>query len=105
MNKFDSYIIRFIGAVNVVIAIWVIDKITDNASDIRHLHDTKADKIAVITPSLYAGVEGEKSEIVGELFIEFGKIIGIKEEELDPFRVKAVKKLNRGVKLGTTRGK
>lgn len=104
MNKFDSYIIRFIGAVNIALVPWLISSIIEIKTDQQHLEDTKAEKINVITSNIYVNAEHERSEIMGELFVEFGRMIRIKEEELDPFRVKVVKKLDRGVKITTARG-
>jgi len=51
----------------------------------------------------YFAIESERSEVVAQVFIDFGRILGIKEEELEYFKRESVKKLNRGIKLGVTR--
>ena len=75
-------------------------------TDIRHLDDTKADKINVLTAMSYLAIEQGRTDVVADLFVDFGvKLLNVKEEELEPFRCSAIRKLNRSIKIGTARGK
>ena len=104
MNKFDSYIIRFIGAFVPIMTYVMFNMLIDFRAELTHLEDTKANKINVITTPTYIAIERARSEIVAEIFYDFGKMLNVKEEELEPFRLLAIKKMNRSIKTGTTRG-
>lgn len=100
MNKYDSWIIRSLGVCVPVMLYLFIDLKTE----VQRLDDTKSDKINALTCLSYSTIERVRSEIVAELFCEFGKMINVKEEELEPFRIIAIRKLNRSIITGTTRG-
>jgi hypothetical protein len=52
----------------------------------------------------YFEMEKARGEIVANLFVDFGKIIGLRPEDMEYFRRKAERELGRSLKTGTTRG-
>ena len=105
MNKYDTWIIRSLGAFVPIMTYVMFNMLIDFRSELTHLQDTKANKINTLTFMSYGAIEVARSAVVSELFCEFGRMIRVKEEELEPFRIIANRKLNRSIKSGTTRGK
>ena len=106
MTKYDSWIIRSLGVFVPIMTYVLFTMLMSMTAEIRHLEDTKAEKINALSAMQYLAIEKGRSEVVSELFVSFGiNFMGVREEELEPFRITALRKLNRSIKIGTTRGK
>ena len=103
MKKYDSWIIRSLGAFVPIMTYVLFNMLIDMRAELTHLHDTKSDKINSMTLLNYGTIEKGRSEIVAELFCDFGRMIRVKEEELEPFRIISIRKLNRSIRIGTMR--
>lgn len=53
----------------------------------------------------YFEIESARSEAVSQVFVDFGRILGIKEEELEYFKKESIRKMNSGLRVGTSRNK
>lgn len=65
------------------------------------LHNEMGVYISLVS---YIAIETKRSMTVADLFYDFGRVVNIKDEELERFRTSAIFKLNSDIKLGTTRG-
>lgn len=81
------------------------DNITTLREEIRKGDERLHNEMGVyISLASYIAIEYQRGITVADLFLDFGRIVNIREEELEKFRTSAMFKLNNNVKLGTTRG-
>lgn len=100
MSKFDAWIIRSLGVcVPIMIYLFI-----DIKTQVQHLDDVKSEKINTLTGAKYCAVENGQSNNIADLFVDFGKMINLKDEDLELFRTTSVRKLKQSIKIGTVRG-
>ena len=104
MNKYDAWIIRSLGVFVPICTGIALSVLIQLKTEVAHLNDIKANSVNVISFASYVAIESVRSEVVAELFCDFGRLVGIKEDELEPFRISSKRKLDRSLRAGTTRG-
>lgn len=81
------------------------DNIVKLREEIRQGDDKLHNEMGIyISLVSYIAIESKRSMTVADLFYDFGRVIHVKDEELERFRTSAIFKLNSDIKLGTTRG-
>lgn len=114
----------FIGGCSLVI-ILIVTFMIDTRSDISEIKAILAtkDNIATLREEIrdgdkknhdeigryislvsYIAIENQRSITVADLMCDLGRLVHIKEEELEKLRTTAIFDLNNSVNLGTTRG-
>lgn len=107
-QKIATYLSNAVNALLGLLSIYMITFIVDTSTKMSVLEINKVDKTMMIhylTVNQYRKVEKQRSENVVNIVIRLGRIIGIKEEELQQLREKSIKELDDTIDLGTEKTK
>lgn len=107
MNNFDAWIIRSLGVFVPICTGIGLGVLIELKTEVAHLNDIKANKVNTMTFRSYIATETGRSEVVAELlgamYMRFDP--KLREEDLELFRQSTIRKLDRSIKIATTRGK